>query len=471
MRSFFIALTRSPIGLFGAAVTTASAVLIITLFLIEMFGHHGSPYVGILAYLILPGIFLMGLVLIPVGVIRERRLSLKAGRSGARKPTFPVVDLNVDRTRRWVLIFVGLTSVNVIILALATYKGVEVMDSTEFCGTTCHSVMEPEFTAYQRSAHSRVKCVSCHIGPGAGWFVKSKLSGAGQLLAVSFDTYPRPIPTPVHNLRPARETCEQCHWPTKFIGDLLKTITHHENDEANTPLKTVLLLRVGGLSGSGSEGIHWHVDPDHQVRYRSDETRESIYEVELTDADGAVKTYRRPDADESAPPESGQWRVMDCVDCHNRPSHVFRLPEDEVDLALVDGTISRSLPFIRRESIRALRGEYATKEEATQQIASTINAFYAENYPEIATSQRALLDQAELTLAEIYGSNVFPKMGLDWGTYPVHIGHTVSDGCFRCHDEELATEDGETISQDCFTCHALLAMDEEQPEILETFDQ
>jgi len=471
MRTFFIALTRSPISLVGAAITTASAVLIITLFAIELFGFVGNPYVGILAYLILPGIFLVGLALIPVGIARQRKLDRLAVAAGQPPPAFPVIDLNTEKTRKLVLTFVLLSMVNVVILAMATYKGVEVMDSTEFCGATCHTVMQPEYTAYKRSAHSRVKCVSCHIGPGADWFVKSKLSGAQQLLAVAFKTYPTPIPTPVHDLRPARETCEQCHWPTKFIGDRLKVITHHADDEANTPLKTVLLLRVGGLTAGASRGIHWHVDPRNTLRYRSDESREKIYEIELTDENGNVKTYLPPDLPEDASEQEGTWRVMDCVDCHNRPSHVFRLPDQEVDRAINDGQISRSLPFVRREGIRVLRGEYASTEEADREIDAQIDAFYRENYAEVFEQQGKLVEQARQALKTIYHSNVFPLMKLNWGNYPEHIGHTVTDGCFRCHDDERKTADGAVISQDCFTCHAVLAIEEENPEILATLEE
>jgi len=471
MRNFFIALTRNPISLLGSAITTARVVLIVTLFAIELFGFLGNPYIGILAYLILPAIFLLGLLLIPLGTIQERRRAARASAKEESPPGFPVIDLNRAPVRKWVLIFVILSAVNLVILAVATYKGVEVMESTEFCGTTCHSVMAPEHTAYEGSPHSRVKCVACHIGPGADWFVKSKLSGAWQVASVAFDLYPRPIPVPVHDLRPARETCEQCHWPTKFIGDRLRVISHHANDEANTELKTVLLLRVGGPQGGVSKGIHWHVDPGIQVRYRSDETREKIYEVELTNIDGTVKTYY---ADGEPSPEaetSTGWRTMDCVDCHNRPAHIFRLPTEEVDLALQDGRISRSLPYIRREGIRALNADYASHDEARRGIATAIAAFYESNHPDLSSREPALIQAAAETLGEIYATNVFPSMNISWGTYPDHIGHEVSDGCFRCHDDEHETSDGESISQDCFTCHALLAMEEEEPEILETLDQ
>jgi hypothetical protein len=466
MRSFLIALTRNPISLLGTAVTTASAVLIIILFAIELFGFLGNPYIGILAYLVLPGIFLAGLILIPIGVARERRRARRARAEGEPPAKFPVIDLNRDTTRRWVLIFVALTAMNIVILAVATYKGVEVMESTEFCGVTCHSVMAPEHTAYVRSPHARVKCVDCHIGPGADWFVKSKLSGAWQVVATTLELYPRPIPTPIHDLRPARETCEQCHWPTKFVGDQLKVITHYEEDEASTEVKTVLLLRVGGIQGRTSHGIHWHVDPNIRVRYRSDEARQTIYDVELTDGDGTVKVYKKgepPEADGDVP-EDGGWRTMDCVDCHNRPTHIYGTPEQEIDEAIRQGRISRSLPYVRREGLEALRQTYDSHEHAREGILSALSTYYGEHHADVPS---AAVEAAGNVLADIYAVNVFPSMSVTWGTYPNFIGHQYYDGCFRCHDDEHSTDDGEVISQDCFTCHSLLAMEEEAPEILE----
>lgn len=466
MRQFFIALTRNVISLSGTAVTTASAVLIIILFTVELAGFRGTPYVGILAFLILPAIFILGLILIPIGIRQERR-RLRRAEEGAPQAQFPVIDLNRTRTRNVVLIFLGLTVVNVIILATATYKGVEVMDSTEFCGETCHSVMAPENTAYLGGPHARVNCVECHIGPGAPWFVKSKLSGAWQVVAVTFDLYPRPIPTPIENLRPARETCEQCHWPTIFVGDKLKVLTHYDEDEANTELKTVLLLRVGGVQGRRSHGIHWHVDPGVQIRYRSDPQRQTIYEVELTETDGTVKLYQPPDGTEREEGEEAEWRTMDCVDCHNRPSHVYKTPEQAIDEAIRLERIDRSLPYVRREGLRLLTAApYSTHEEAAQQIASGLEAFYQDRYPELIGASSETIATAGQALGEVYAENVFPAMSVEWNTYPNHIGHENFPGCFRCHDDEHETEDGETISQDCSTCHSLLAWEEEDPEIL-----
>jgi cytochrome c551/c552 len=468
VKGFFIALTRNPISLIGAAIVTASGILIVTLFTIESFGLRAGPYVGIIAYLILPGLFILGLVLIPLGIGWQRRRDRRAKARGEAPPAFPVLDFNEPRIRTRALVFIALTAVNIIILATATYKGVETMDSTEFCGQACHSVMAPEFTAYQRSPHASVQCVDCHIGPGADWFVKSKLSGTWQVIAVTFDLYPRPIPTPVHNLRPARETCEQCHWPSKFVGDRLKVIASFADDESNTEQKTVLLMRVGGRQGSRSHGIHWHVDPGVEIRYLSDEDRETVYEVELKTAAGEVRRYKTEDA---RPPAGAVWRTMDCVDCHNRPSHTFRPPVVEVDQAFADGRIPRDLPYLHREAVRLLKGPYETHDEATKAIGQGLQAFYARQYPAVAAARSAAIRETAATLAALYRSNVFPSMKVGWGTYPNHIGHENSPGCFRCHDDAHQTADGRAISQDCSTCHGLLAVQEEAPEILTTLSQ
>ena len=461
------ALTRSPISLVGVAIATASSLLIITLILLTLFGMEGGPYLGILAFVILPIIFVIGLLLIPIGLRLARNKARKLAKDGAEAPApFPIINLNIPHTRRIVLIVLLLTLVNIVILSVATFEAVEVMETNAFCGETCHSVMEPEWTAYQDSPHARVDCVDCHIGPGANWFVKSKLSGTYQLIAVTFDLYPRPVPTPVHNLRPARDTCEQCHWPTKFVGNKLKVRTHYDTDEENTELITALLLRVGGLKGDSSEGIHWHVDPGVEIRYDADETREKIYNVELTLPDGTTKLYRSPEeAEEGEVIETG--RLMDCVDCHNRPTHIYKMPGQAVDDAILKGTIPRSLPYIRKEAVKALRAEYASREEAQAGIEAHLSGFYRENGTTLTAQQNAAFEQAVEALTTIWSQNVFPHMQVTWGTYPDHIGHEQSPGCFRCHNDEHATAEGEVISGDCDTCHVIMAMEEERGEALD----
>jgi nitrate/TMAO reductase-like tetraheme cytochrome c subunit len=461
-KNVLTALTRNALSLIAASVAAGSAVIIVTFFALELFGFRGGPYLGILTYLILPAIMSFGLVLMPVGILRQRKRDQLATQRGEAAPRLPVIDFNRAHTRGMVLASVLIAVVSAVVLVGGTYKGVQFMDSTEFCGTACHSVMEPEYTAYQRSPHARVGCADCHIGPGAEWFVKSKLSGSWQLIAVTFDLHPRPVPSPVHSLRPARETCEQCHWTSKFVGDKLNISTHFEEDENNTELKSAVLLKVGGQQGRESSGIHWHVDPGNQIRYLSDPSRETIYDVELTQADGSVKVYRNDDA-----PEGSTWRTMDCVDCHNRPTHVYNSPEDEVDLAINNGEIDRSLPFIKREAVRVLQGEYDSHELAREGISTEIAAYYEQNYPDRTEELSAAIDEASEAIGNIYSWNVFPQMKVTWGTYSNHIGHQDSPGCFRCHDKRHKTEERERISKDCDTCHVLLADREEDPEILQ----
>jgi hypothetical protein len=471
---FVAQITRNALGMAGAVLTTVSAILFLTLFALEFVGFHAGPYVGILAFLVIPGIFLFGLLLIPLGAWRDRVRHRRAVATGSAD-LLPVWNLNVDRVRRNFLVFLALTAVNLVILVVATYKGVEVMDSTPFCGAACHTVMHPEYTTYQRSPHARVKCVECHIGAGANWFVKSKLSGSWQLVSVAFNLYPRPIPVPVHNLRPARETCEQCHWPQKFVGDRFKVNTHYQDDEANTEIKTVLVVKVGGRQSGGSHGIHWHVDPENVVRYRSDEKRQTIYEVEMVARDGTSRRWIAPSAETPEGKRATEWRTMDCVDCHNRPTHIYRTPEQELDAALLDRRIDSSLPYVRREGRKALQADYPTPEAARAGIAKAISDFYRQGYAQLAAEKTARVEAAGKALGDIWNWNVFPSMNIKWGTYRNQIGHTpdMSNevGCFRCHDEQHATKEGRTISQDCSTCHSLLAQDERDPAILKTMVQ
>ena len=460
-KNFLGSITRNGISLLGTALALAGLVLIVSLFFIEKLGYEGGPYIGILTYLILPMIFIFGLILIPIGsVLHRRKLRRTPGMEDT--PALPVFDLNNEHTRKWMLILVGATVVNVVIISGALYKGIHYMESVEFCGLACHKVMEPEHTAHARSPHSRVACADCHIGPGADWFVKSKLDGAWQMVSVAFDLYPRPVPTPLHNLRPARDTCEQCHWPDKFIGDNLRVFTHYKEDEQNTELTSAVLLKVGGTRANNAHGIHWHVDPGVKIRYRSDETREEIYEIEMIHDDNEPKIYKV----RNAPEDEGVWREMDCVDCHNRPTHIYESPGPAVDTAMMDGLIDRSLPFAKREAMRVIEKQYESHDAARAGIAEEFKAFYAENYPELAESKADAIDQAATALGDVYSVNNFPRMNVWWDTYPDHIGHEQSDGCLRCHKRSMRTEDREQVSNDCETCHVVLAEAEENPDIL-----
>ena len=446
---------RNPLTLFGVWLTTVSAVLFLVVFLADVFGVHTNPYIGILFFLVLPSLFVFGLLLIPAGILLMRRRE-RLGKP-AVEMRWPIVDLNLPHQRRVAFFIAGATIVNIVVLGLATYRGVEYMDSPEFCGQVCHTVMEPEYTAYLNGPHARVACVGCHIGPGAPWFVKSKLSGTRQLFAVALETYPTPIPSPVENLRPARDTCEQCHWPEKFTGDRLRTVHEFAEDEANTLTTSSLRLHVGsGQEKLGATGIHWHMSPSVSVSYiTTDPKRQTIPYVEVDDGSGTIRKFRAEGVtDEQL--ARGERRTMDCMDCHNRPSHRFDTsPERAVTEAMAHGEIPRGLPFIRREAVAALKASYPTETDARQAIGDRLLTFYRTQLPEATAEQLAAIKRAVGTVQGLYARNVFPHMKVTWGTYPNNIGHQDFPGCFRCHDDAHKAADGTTISQDCSTCHTI----------------
>ncbi|MBI3449284.1 MAG: NapC/NirT family cytochrome c [Acidobacteria bacterium] len=468
IRDLYSASARHPVGLLGSAIGSVAGALIATILLLDFLGMHTNPYVGVLTYMILPGVLVFGFALVPVGVVLDRRRRAAGGGASA----FPVIDLNRETHRSRFLGFSVLVLVNLVILGTVSYRGVEYMDSVQFCGQTCHSVMAPEYTAYRRSPHARVACVSCHIGPGAGWFVKSKLSGLGQVFAVTFNTYERPIPTPVRNLRPARETCEQCHWPEKIHGDRIKVKTTYREDEKNTELKTALILKVGGGSpDSGfASGIHWHMNIANRVTYMpTDESRQTIPYIRFEDRTGQVTEYvatgtQRPTEDDLR----AGGRTMDCVDCHNRPTHIYRRPEREVDDAIRAGFIDRGLPFIRKVGLETISRPYDTSLQAEQSIPVLVDDYYRKNYPALVGPKSTAIRDAGKALAAAYAANVFPEMKISWGAYPNNLGHMDSPGCFRCHDGEHKSADGRVISNECETCHTVLAVEEENPEVLKT---
>jgi nitrate/TMAO reductase-like tetraheme cytochrome c subunit len=463
IKHFFAAITGNVVSLIGTLMIVISLLLIAALLIMQALGFQGGAYLGILTFVILPMAFLLGLLLVPIGLWWRKRQDSKLAAQGKDVGHLPVIDLNQERTRGVLVTFVALAIPLLALAAGLTFKAVHYMDSTEFCGMACHKVMQPEYTAFQRSPHVRVGCAGCHIGPGAEWFVKAKISGSWQLIAVAFDLYPRPIPTPVHSLRPATGTCEQCHWPTKFVGERLKVRTHYEDDEANTELKTALMVKVGGEQDGTSHGIHWHVSPDHRIRYLSDPSREKIYTIELTDTkQGELKLFK---SEEEAPPGT-EWRTMDCIDCHNRPSHNYHTPEYEVDLALSEGRIDQALPYIKREGVRILtEKEFPSHDEARAGIAAAVKAFYTQNYPQLAATPA--VEQAGKALGDAYCWNNFPQMKVTWNLYPNHIGHKDSPGCFRCHDNKHKTDTGEKIGKKCGTCHEVVVDEEANSPLLQ----
>jgi nitrate/TMAO reductase-like tetraheme cytochrome c subunit len=452
---------NNPISLAGGAITTASGVTMIAYWLVELFGRpNDNPYLGIIFFLLLPGLFIVGLLLIPVGVFLRRKMLQKAGQIPAE---FPKIDLNDRIFRHGLDIVLVATIVNLLVVSMASYRGAAYMDSPQFCGQSCH-VMHPEYTAYKISAHSHVACVECHIGSGASSYFAAKVNGTKQLVEVAFDRYPTPIESPVKSLRPARDICEACHTPARFIGEKLLVKSTFADDEKNTETQTVLVLHLGGRDSlSHLTGIHG-VHLGHIEYIATDPTRTTIPWVQKRNDDG-TETVFAASANGSAVPQ-GERRVMDCIDCHNRAAHTFVTAEDALNRAMAEGAVSPELPWVHKEGLELLKASYASEAEASTKIPVQLEDFYRTQHPEVLPSKAALVKSAGDELVVLYSQNVFPYMKVTWGTHPNHIGHMSYPGCFRCHDGDHSAKDGKSITQDCSACHNLLVQDEAKPKVL-----
>ena len=451
-------LTRHWLSLVGVALVTTAGLSWLFVLPVQIRGHVDNPYIGIVLFLILPIIFFTGLALIPIGVYFSRR-QVEQG----------LTDTTFDRKaalERLAWFFGATTVANLLIGTQVTYRAVEHMETPQFCGGTCHT-MHPEFAAYQNSPHSRVECVECHVAPGAGGWISSKAAGMRQLVETVLNTTPKPIPSAIESDRliPATETCENCHWPQKFAGVTLRVLNKYAEDEANTRTQTVLLMLVGGSKTAGIHGAHF--GPGVHIRFAaSDAARQTIPWVEYRNTvTGTTQTF----VSSGSPPDSSTPKYdMQCVDCHNRPTHTFDLPDRAMDKAMALGDLPVTLPYLKKKGLELLKAEYRTSQEASEKLPVSLVSFYQQNYPDLYAKRSEDIQQASKAVLAIYNRNVFPDLKVSWGTYPNNLGHTDFPGCFRCHDGSHATADGTAIKQDCDVCHQPLATDEASPEILKT---
>lgn len=430
-------------------------------FILEILFEQSAPYMGIL-YMGCTGLIVAGFILIPVGMAIER-MRRKPGESRGALSEFRF-DLNIAEHRYLALGFIATGMLVLALVGVGSYKSYHATESVGFCGQLCHSVMNPEWVRYQDSAHARVKCAECHIGEGADWFVKSKLSGLRQVWAVAVNSFSRPIPTPIHDLRPARETCEECHWRRQFIGFKELVRSYYLSDEQNSLHQLRMLVKIGGekttfLRGAG---IHYHMLIASDVEYIATDTRrQEIAWVRVTRGDGSVSEFNdttNPLSEEQK--ATLELRKMDCMDCHNRPAHQFPTPMERVNTALADGSISQDIPFIKVQAVTALDNDYASTEEALAAIQNDLQEYYAAEYPEVLENDGEKLAQSIQTVQQIYSDTIFPEMKANWLAYPNNIGHRDSPGCFRCHNEDMQSAEGETIFTNCTGCHLILAQGE-----------
>lgn len=466
----FKILFRNALTWLGTVLTTLSGLTLLLALGASLVSPIANSYAIAFLYLILPGVFVTGLLLIPLGLLVDRL----RGRDPLRDSSFQKAAgiIFSDRNARASIIFFCVFSIiNIFILGAVGHKAIKYSESPEFCGTLCHTVMEPEYNTYLNSPHSRVKCTECHIGEGMDWAIRAKIDGIPMIWETLNSSYPRPIPSPVHTLRPARETCEKCHWPAKFLGNRFKIFEHFDSDKENSPMVNALNLKIGGRNPKTNEyhGIHWHVSSDVEIWYDSlDEKREKIGTVTFKKAGETVKVFKNPDTEDQPVREH---RLMSCVDCHNRPSHAFKpVPEIAVDDAIAEGRVDREVPFARKSMVEVLKTTDIPRPQAYERLREDLNKWYADEKEEVTPEQ---LDALAKTASEIYQRNIYPEMNLGWDVHPNHLGHRGGyedmRGCFRCHDDMHESEEGEVITQDCSLCHEMILEEgtyEDLPEYL-----
>ncbi|HEX5054792.1 MAG TPA: cytochrome C [Planctomycetota bacterium] len=452
MQRFLRILRSNWITATGAVVTTLSFMAFVTTFVyLALHGGAHGAYLGLFAAVLLPALFVFGIVLMPVGLLVYR------AQFRARMAVL------VDKPMRLLPVLGVLTLVNLATVGTAGYEAMHYMDSQQFCGTVCHTVMYPTYVTALDAPHAKIACVECHIGPGVQSFLKAKMSGLRQVASLAFDTHQRPIPTPVHTLRPANEICESCHWSGRESKDRLVVRQHFGDDAAVTPTTNVVLMKIGGTLKDGSTtGIHWHASPGTDISFVStDGHREKIDWIRWVAPDGKERIFTANGADPTKRP-AGEQRRMDCIDCHNQPGHHQQEPDAAVDEAIAAGRIARELPSIRKFALAALQKPW-TQATARADILRDLEQAYGQDGG-LAEAQRPLLQRSAGVVADIWLRNVHPEMKVTWGTYPNFIGHR---GCMRCHDGQHEDADGESISFECSKCHSVLAEKEADPAILQ----
>lgn len=375
----------SRVGVFLVTTAVVSGILLVP---VAMAQGAANAYLGLLAFVVLPILMFAGLALIPLGIAWQRARLRRAG-------AVPTPSTSHD----WVSLFrfvAVATVLNVIIGGYGAYSSVHYMETNAFCGTTCHTIMQPQYTNLAVGNHASIDCVACHVGPGASGFVQAKLGGMRQLVSMATGSYAKPIPGAAEKMSPVAERCESCHSAFRDSADKLRVLRSYYDDEANTPAVTVLMMHTRKIHAAHA--------------------------------------------------------VTDCLECHNRPAHTFATAEAAADEALARGAISPMLPFAKKQAVAILSAAYANREDAARRIPEAWAAYYQQSHPGVWTDRRAEVTGSGDAVAAIYANNVFPDMKVGFGTYTSLLGHTANPGCFRCHDGSEAAP-----TQDCSACHELVA--------------
>lgn len=450
--NLLMVILRSKLALWGAISFLLLFPVFFVSILIDLQGNTENPYFSLLLYLIFIPLILIAVILMLSGLLMAKRSGKRGGYFYDTLKDVLCDAIKFNKLRKTVYLFTFLLSFSLVMLGTILSKAYHYTESVSFCGMFCHRIMGPELISYNGSPHSRVKCTACHIASTSNEGPSHKLIGLRQLMITIGGNYPRPIPTPLKSLRPDREICEKCHRPENFHGHKLYFKNLFLSDKENTQVQTVMIMKIGhvGYGGHFAKGVHWHISPEHSVYYNTSLDGKRIVRVSLNDEDGHRQEFVERG---QYPADMGPDRLMDCMDCHNRPTHIFPSPEEAIDKKIRDKQIPAALPYVKQQALKAITGRFTTQEEAFEQIDLNLSQWYKDNYPDIWKDRHSLIEKAISGAQQAYAENVFPEMGIQWGTYPDFIGHI---GCFRCHNDSFTDAYGNTISGACDLCHIIL---------------
>lgn len=337
--------------------------------------------------------------------------------------------------------------------------GWEYTNSSEFCGTQCHT-MPPEYISYLQSPHANVKCVECHIGRAT---IATQFTRKAQDIThvVKFVGTGYEMPIYSKKLRPASQVCELCHNPAKFSPNRLRDITRYSAANNNETTTTHLSFKTGGGSereGRG-KGIHWHIENKVEYIFTDDSNLQQVIPwVRVTNPDtGETQTFTDTEASlpaDFAAQNSDRIKQMDCITCHNRVSHKFRTPDDAVDDAMSRGLISPTIPYFKQNAVAVMERQYPNMDDALTAVRG-LRDYYASNWTDYYAKNTETVGKAVDQLEVLYTEMVFPTMDVSWDSHPDNLGHKDSPGCFRCHDGKHLNEQRESIRIECNLCHSI----------------
>ncbi|HWS91581.1 MAG TPA: NapC/NirT family cytochrome c [Mycobacterium sp.] len=431
---------------------------------------------GIVGYVMMPSVALGGVVLMLVGIVIG---AWRQARSAAVEGGLAGVHIEVGSARQ--LLGIGAFAIiaigSVTVLGGTTYRAIEFTESTTFCGT-CHNVMQPEVDAHLTSPHAEVECTKCHIayqtgplGPNTTAYIQSKIGGVRQMISVLTNSYDTPVRAPASKIPSTNTTCQGCHAPNKDYGTVIRQFTSYGSDEGNTRSTRALAFPVGGGT-TEPNGIHWHASA--KVWYRpTDDSKSTIAWVGVEKSDGTLEEWINPNVPLS---QGGPKTLMSCIDCHNRVGHRIPSPDELVDAALDGGRMDRTLPYVKRESLRLLgaNGEGTNPDQLSANFKQPgwfdqLAGFYTKNYPDIALSKHDAIKNAIGELKRISTQIIYPQMKADWLTYPDNLSHQLPEGiklaagqdnpgCFRCHGTLVRSDTKELLpgtmgGNSCLACH------------------